>query len=114
MEATAGYCSFNYPMQPWLDVAEGGWASIVCTNNDQALAEKLADELADLAWSMRDAFLERVAISADDAVRKADAETKGLIILSDTGDTVFGGAAGDSLILESMLRSASAAVRWYR
>jgi microcystin degradation protein MlrC len=95
----------NYPIQPWLDVAEGGWTTVVCTNNDQALAEKLADELADLAWSMRDEFLKRVAISADDAVRKAEAETQGLIILSDTGDTVFGGAAGDSnLILESMLR----------
>lgn len=95
----------NYPMQPWLDVAEGGWATIVCTNNDQALAERLADELADLAWSLRDAFQERVAVTIDDAVRQADAAPKGLVILSDTGDTVFGGAAGDSnLILEAMLR----------
>ena len=37
------------PMQPWLDVAEGGWATVVVTDGDQALAEKLADELADLA-----------------------------------------------------------------
>lgn len=95
----------NYPMQPWLDVAEGGWATIVVTDGDQALAERLADELADLAWSLREQFQQREALSVDDAVRKADQAPQGLVVLSDTGDTVFGGAAGDSnLILESMLR----------
>lgn len=95
----------NYPMQPWLDVAEGGWSTIVVTNNDQALAEKLADELADLAWSMRAEFQKKEAVSIDDAVRLGDAAERGLVVLSDTGDTVFGGAAGDSnLILESVLR----------
>jgi microcystin degradation protein MlrC len=95
----------NYPMQPWLDVSEGGWSTIVVTDNDQALAERYADELADLAWSMRDAFQEREAISVDEAVLKADAADTGVVVLSDTGDTVFGGAAGDSnLILEAMLR----------
>jgi len=95
----------NYPMQPWLDVTEGGWSTIVVTNNDQQLAEDLADELADLCWSLRDDFQVREAISVDDAVRRADAAPKGVVVLSDTGDTVFGGAAGDSnLILESMLR----------
>jgi microcystin degradation protein MlrC len=95
----------NYPMQPWLDVTDGGWSTIVVTNNDRQLAEKLADELADLAWSLRDDFQVREAVSVDDAVRRADAAEKGVVVLSDTGDTVFGGAAGDSnLILESMLR----------
>ena len=95
----------NFPMQPWLDVADGGWATIVVTNGDQALADSLADELADLCWSMRDDFQVREAVSVDDAVRMADAEPRGVVVLSDTGDTVFGGAAGDSnLILEAMLR----------
>jgi len=95
----------NYPMQPWLDVAEGGWASIVVTDGDAALADRLADELADLAWSMRADFQVREALSIDEAVRQADAEPRGVVVISDTGDTVFGGSAGDSnLILESMLR----------
>ena len=95
----------NYPMQPWLDVAEGGWATIVVTDGDRALAERLADELADLAWSLRDAFQVREAVPVDEAVRMAEEADKGVVVLSDTGDTVFGGAAGDSnLILEAMLR----------
>lgn len=95
----------NYPMQPWLDVEEGGWSTIVVTNDDQALAEELADELADLCWSLRDEFQEREAVDVDAAVLMADAEPEGLVVLSDTGDTVFGGAAGDSnVILEAVLR----------
>lgn len=95
----------NYPMQPWLDVAEGGWATVVCTDNDRALAERLADELADLAWSLRADFQKKDALPIDDAVRMADRAPRGIVVLSDTGDTVFGGSSGDSnLILESILR----------
>jgi microcystin degradation protein MlrC len=95
----------NCPMQPWLDVAEGGWATVVVTDGDQALAETLAEEIADLAWSMRAEFQKKDAVPIDIAVRMADQAPSGVVCLSDTGDTVFGGAAGDSnLILESILR----------
>ena len=93
------------PMQPWLDVAEGGWATIVVTDNDRPLAERLAQQSADLAWSMRSDFMRKEAVAIDDAVRMADAADKGVVVLSDTGDTVFGGTAGDSnLILEAIRR----------
>ncbi|MGJ8529877.1 M81 family metallopeptidase [Maritalea sp.] len=95
----------NYPMQPWLDVKEGGWSTVVVTDNDQALAETIAEEMAEFVWKIRAEFEEREAMPVDDAVRAADAEEKGLVVISDTGDTVFGGAAGDSnVILESVLR----------
>lgn len=94
-----------FPMQPWLDVAEGGWAVTVTTDGDAALAEKIADEMADLAWSLREKFQVQTAVPVDEAVRRAEAAPAGMICLSDTGDTVFGGAAGDSnVILEAMLR----------
>ena len=63
----------NYPMQPWLDVAEGGWSTIVVTDGDQALAERLADEMAGMVWDMRDEFLERDAVPVDAALRRAEA-----------------------------------------
>lgn len=95
----------NFPMQPWLDVAEGGWATVVVTDGDRELADRLADEMSDLAWSMRDDFQVREALGIDEAVRQADAAPRGVVVLSDTGDTVFGGSAGDSnLLLEAMLR----------
>jgi len=95
----------NYPMQPWLDVAEGGWSTVVVTDGDADMAERLADEMAGMVWDMRDEFLEREAVPVDAALGRAEAAANGLVILSDTGDTVFGGAAGDSnVILEAVLR----------
>jgi len=106
MEREPGVLSVsNFPMQPWLDIEEGGWATVVVTDGDQALAERLADELADLAWSMRAEFQIKESLTPDGAIAAADAEASGVVILSDTGDSVFGGAAGDSTVLiDSMLR----------
>ncbi len=93
-----------YPMQPWLDVAEGGWAVVVHTDNDPALAESLAAESACKAWNLRDAFWVSDRISPTEAVCQAVAAESGLIILSDTGDSVYGGAPGDSTcILQQLL-----------
>lgn len=93
-----------YPMQPWLDVAEGGWSVVVHTDNDAALADSLAAESADKAWSLRDQFWRSERVAAADAIRQADSAERGLVILSDTGDSVYGGAPGDSTcILKAML-----------
>ncbi len=93
-----------YPMQPWLDVAEGGWAVVVHTDNDAGLAQTLAYEMANKAWSLREQFWRSERVPPMDAVRQAAAAERGLIILSDTGDSVYGGAPGDSTcILRAML-----------
>lgn len=94
-----------FPMQCWLDAAEGGWAIIVVTDDDPPLAESLADELAELAWSMRDDFQRTESRPVDEAVIDADQAESGLVLLSDTGDSVLGGSGGDStVILEAILR----------
>ena len=94
----------NFPMQPWLDAYEGGWSTVVVTDNDRVLARRLAVDLANKAWSLRDAFLKRDSIPPDQAVRRAEEAPRGLVVLSDTGDSVYGGAAGDSTcILKEML-----------
>ena len=95
----------TFPMQPWLDVPEGGWAVAVVTDDDADLARRCVDELARKAWSLRDAFLVQESIPPADAVSRAEAAPAGLVILSDTGDSVFGGATGDSTcLLAEMLR----------
>jgi microcystin degradation protein MlrC len=95
----------NFPMQPWLDVDDAGWATVVVTDGDPALAERLADEMADLAWSMRADFQVQTSVPVDEAVRMAEQAESGVVVLSDHGDSVFGGAAGDStVLLEAMLR----------
>ena len=64
-----------FPMQPWLDVPEGGWSTVVITNNDQALAEQIAEEHARMAWAMRARFWEVESIPVEQAVRHALAST---------------------------------------
>jgi microcystin degradation protein MlrC len=94
-----------FPMQPWLDVAEGGWSSLVITNDDPELAHELAAELADKAWSLREAFTRLSSVSPAEAIRRAVAAERGLVVISDTGDAVFGGGPGDStILLAEMLR----------
>lgn len=94
-----------FPMQPWLDAAEGGWAMIVVTDDDAELAEQLVDELAELAWSLRHQFQRTESRPVDQAVVDADQTDHWPVILSDTGDSVLGGSGGDStVILEAILR----------
>lgn len=94
-----------FPMQPWLDVAEAGWSVVVHTDGDTELAERIADELADLAWSLRHEFMVQTAVPVAEAVARAEAAEHGLTVLSDTGDSVLGGAGGDSTtILAEMIR----------
>lgn len=93
-----------YPMQPWLDVAEGGWSVVVHTDHDPELADALANEMADAAWRLREQFWASERVAPGDAVRRADEAEQGLVILSDTGDSVYGGAPGDnSCLLRALL-----------
>ena len=95
----------TFPMQPWLDVPEGGWMTTVVTDNDPALAEKLSAELAQMAWDMRAEFLVQDSIPTTTAVARAIAAERGLVVITDVGDNVFGGATGDSTeILGELLR----------
>lgn len=95
-----------FPMQPWLDVDEGGWSVVVVADGTRQQAEQVAasaaDELADLAWSMRQDFQTMTALPPETAVRNAAASGR-FVVLSDTGDSVFGGAGGDSTVLLSAL-----------
>jgi len=92
-----------YPMQPWLDVEEGSWSVVVHTDNDPELAQALADQMTDKAWELREQFWVGARVEPEDAVRQAKAADEGLIILSDTGDSTYGGAPGDSTIILSEL-----------
>jgi len=94
----------TFPMQPWLDVEEAGYSVVVVADRgrDGALegANAAADELADLAWSLRQEFQVKDSVSPTEAVIEA-ARLDGLVVMSDTGDSVGGGAGGDSNVLLS-------------
>jgi microcystin degradation protein MlrC len=95
-----------FPMQCWLDADEAGWSIVAVTDGEPELAEVLADELADLAWSMRSEFQRTESVPVDEAVRRAADAASGTVLLSDTGDSVLGGSGGDStVLLDAILRA---------
>lgn len=87
------------PMQPWLDVAEGGWSVVVHTDANVDLGQQIAADMATLAWNLRREFWHSERLPPAEAVRRASSSTEGLVILSDTGDSVYGGAPGDNTCL---------------
>lgn len=101
---------------PWSDFEDVGLSFIVTTNDDQALADRLADELQELAWGMRRDFLVK-PVPVKDALRRVKAATGGPYILADIGDNPGGGAPEDGTIvlraiLEEGLEGGVLAVIW--
>ena len=106
MESRPGVISVStYPMQPWVDVEEGGWASLVYTDDDPELADELAKELTRCVWDLRHDLMVTESIPVAEAIARANQAERGIVVLSDHGDTAAGGATGDSnVILAEMLR----------
>ena len=89
---------------PFADIPDAGLGVYVVTDNNQALAEELAERLARVAWEHRHEFLHE-ALSVKDAVAKALASEGRPIVLADMADNTGGGAAGDGTeILRELVR----------
>lgn len=100
-----------FTVHVWSDSKDLGWSAVVLTDDDQALAERLADEIADALWSVRDVpgpDLHEPAEAFAVAKRARLARKTGAVFFSDTGDTVGAGALGESThILAEALRHPS-------
>jgi microcystin degradation protein MlrC len=89
---------------PLADIPDAGFGIYVVTDGDQALADRLADQLADTAWTHRHEFI-HTALPVREAVAKALAADSQPIVLADMADNTGGGAAGDGTeILRELVR----------
>ncbi len=89
---------------PWSDIPEAGMSFIVTTNDDQQLADELAQALHDMVWNLRHAFLVNPT-PIRQALRHVKAATKTPIVLADIGDNPGGGAPEDgTYVLEAILQ----------
>ncbi len=98
-----------FMVHPYTSAKDLGWAVHVCTDGDRALAERLADELADRAWGVKDAALPpmRGVDEALDEVRTGSVAGKlGPVTLVDVDDIVGAGApGGNTRIVEALAKN---------
>ncbi|MEX1018184.1 MAG: MlrC C-terminal domain-containing protein, partial [Litorilinea sp.] len=88
------------------DLPYTGMSIIVTTDNDPALAERLAQDLARQLWAMREEIRTvRPIVPIDEGVRQAMAFDDGLTCLVDIGDDPGSLCPADSpAVLEALLR----------
>ncbi|MEJ0085289.1 MAG: M81 family metallopeptidase [Pseudomonadota bacterium] len=95
-----------FPVQPWIDVPDLGFAALVCTDGDRAAADLVANDLAQRAWNLR-AMFDPDLTTLEEAIR-IGLTSDGLTVVSDSGDTPSGGAAADSAAVLRALLAAGA------
>lgn len=93
-----------FPVQPWLDVPELGFAAIVVADGEAETAQAAADEIARAAWERRARFF--VPLVAPDRAVAYSVAAEGPVALIDSADGTSSGAPGDSTaILHALLRA---------
>jgi len=106
MEKTRGVLAVSlFTGFPHADVTEAGLSVVVVSDNDLPLAEKLRDELLDLAWQERAKFVYQVEPLADSMTRaKTLAGSDGPVLLLDHYDnTASGGTMDTTEVLAEIL-----------
>ena len=99
---------------PFSDIPYTSVATIVVTNNDRALAQKYANELASICWDLREDYIIPTAISKDAIAEALAGEPGSVYVLADISDSGASGTAGDGTavlkgLLEANATSASVA-----
>jgi len=92
-----------FPVQPWLDVEDLGFAVTVTTNGDLEQARSLADRFVDLAWQSRRSFTVEL-VDPVEALERADRSTNRPVLLSESADSPTAGATGDSPAMVGVLQ----------
>lgn len=114
-EQTEGVLACSYLLGfPWADGTENAVHAVVVTQDNQAQADSLAQELAGIFWNRRKEFCfyneTRMPADALEATKQSIGEGVYPVVISDSGDNPTAGSSGDvtnflSLILSDPLLS---------
>lgn len=100
-----------FPVQPWLDVPELGFAVTVTAPAGDAHATHVLREMRQAAWDRRRDFAV-ILFAPEDAIAIAR-RTEGLVVLSESADSPTSGATGDSPAMVAALLEHGAGLRAY-
>ena len=79
-----------FPVQPWIDTPDLGFAALVCAQSQEA-AQSAADKLAKMAWDRRKEF-EPDVMALEETIR-IGLSSPGVTVVSDAGDSRHPAAA---------------------
>ena len=89
---------------PWADVPDAGGSVIAVTDDDQELAQQLADELGGWIWENRQRWY-APPLTVRDALAEGERIGRYPIIIADHADNTGGGSPGDSTeVLKTFLQ----------
>ena len=89
------------------DTPVAGITCLVTADGDQALAERYAAELADLAWRLRRGILTELVLTPVGAAIERALSAPGTTILADQGNNTAGGSPGDGTAILAALKDAA-------
>lgn len=100
-----------FPVHIWIDDPELGYSTVGITDGNPGLSARLADEISEMAWAVRDVPQpegntpeEAVAIARD----KKSARALGTLVFCDVSDAVGTGTPGESTwILKALVEQGS-------
>ncbi len=105
IEKEGAHAASLLTVQPWLNVPDLGWKSLVVYDSKKFDGVSAAKKLAAEAWSIRELFMEDTTLSVSDALTAA-AQDSTLKVFADIGDATNGGSYGDSTeLLRGLLES---------
>ncbi len=85
------------------DIADAGVCALTISNGDAELAQKVADDLAQLAWKHRDILVKIPTYTPEEAIAEA-AKTDGTVVFADICDNPGAGSSSDGTkLLQAML-----------
>lgn len=84
------YCVSVAPGYAYADVVDAGMFVVAVTNNDKQLAEQVVQDVADLAWSLRESFAAPLpgAKEATELAMRLVSEGKGPVLIADGADRI--------------------------
>lgn len=100
-----------FPVHLWIDEPELGYTTIAITDGKRELAQQKADEIADMAWAVRD-VPQPAGNTPEEAIeiarKKRFARRFGTTVFCDVSDAVGTGTPGESTwILKAMVEKGS-------
>ncbi len=91
---------------PFSDIPFAGVATIVVADGDKDLAQRYANELAQMCWDLRDEFTIHPTPVADAVAEALAGEPGSVYVLADISDSGASGTAGDgTAILKGLLKA---------